>query len=925
MIPVAFFSYSHFDDAHDRADLSRLRERFESEVRAQYGAELKVFHDRRDIGWGQTWRLLIDDTIRSATFLIPVLTPMFLASDECRHELEAFLDREQKLQRDDLILPIYYINCPALESGANSDGAIGTLLRSRHYVDWRNMRNRSVMSRKGRDAVTDLGKRFLAAVSRVGSLPNVMTEPITVTAVSLSMATSKRVTDLQSIQTPLPNPRTSFVGRTREVTEVTKGLRDSGTQLVTLHGPSGVGKTRLAIEVARGLQDHFADGICFVELAPITEPGLVFLTIADSLRIRKEGDPESLLKEVLGRRRILLLLDNFEGVMQVAPDLGRLLAACPSTKTLVTSQAPLRIAIEEAIPVAPLSFPEPAGIRTTTDLLQYEGVALFVERARQADPEFKMTAENARAIVSICKYVEGLPVWLEPFAALARFLTPHQIEQRVARHSWLATGPRDMPDRQKTPRAMYDWSQHLLDEAEQVLFRRLSVFVGGCTVEAAETVSLVAGRLSIDVAGGIASLAEKSLLLLERRTDGSRRFRMSEPIRWHAVKQLEASGEGDQLQDAHAHYYLQLVEQLTALGNEKPEEWQARLEAEHYNLRAAIEWSLERGQVEIPLRLGDALWRFWRAAHLSEGRKLLSDILASSATSESPQARAHLLSAAGKLALAQGDVAHAQTHLEDSLKLWRELREAGGAAEVLSALSSLAFDTGNDAEAMRYAQESLERYEQLTGEPLRLHGTARAHSQLGGVAYIQGFTGDRAAAAESFAKATAHFTASRTLSEKGARKAQVAHSCQDLAYVALGEHIILGKGNLSQAESLLKAGLAVFKDIKDAYRIAAALVGLAAVALAVRQPERAAQLLGSAEVLRESHELHLVRFLKPVHDWTREQARGCLAATAGAFETAWQAGRMKALSDAVALATQVQCAESANPCANVGADVFTSV
>ena len=259
----------------------------------------------------------------------------------------------------------------------------------------------------------------------------------------------------------LPTPRTSFVGRKDEVTTITQLLRNSDTKLVTLYGPSGVGKTRLAIEVARALQDDFADGICFVELAPITEPSLVFITIADNLRIRQEGDPASLLKEVLGQRKILLLLDNFEGVMKVAANLGKLLADCQLTKALVTSQAKLNIGVEETIEVKPLSFPEPSEIPTISNFLEYGAIALFVERARRADPEFKITPENAPEIVSICKYLYGLPAWLELTAASTRIFTAQEIQQRLAKGSWLVTVPRDIPDRLKTPEAMYEWSQHL--------------------------------------------------------------------------------------------------------------------------------------------------------------------------------------------------------------------------------------------------------------------------------------------------------------------------------------------------------------------------------------------------------------------------------------------------------------------------------
>ncbi len=439
----------------------------------------------------------------------------------------------------------------------------------------------------------------------------------------------------------LPAPLTPLVGRVREARAVVELLGGGVARLLTLTGPGGTGKTRLALTVAAVLRHDFPDGIAFVDLAPIADPDLVASAIAESLGLREEGGrplPE-LLAAHLGERRRLLLLDNFEQVVEAGPLIGALLAACPGLAALITSREPLHVSGEHVFPVPPLALPadDPgAGGANLAELAACDAVALFVQRVRAANPDFALTPENAAAVVAICRRLDGLPLALELAAARGKLLPPAALRVRLERGlELLISGPRDAPARQRTLRDAIAWSHDLLSAEEQALFRRLAVFAGGFTLEAAEEVveapsaesrvpsgtadsALGAGHSVLDL---VASLAEKSLLWREEGPASAAsepRFRMLETIREYGLERLAESGEEAEARQRHAAHFLALVEEAEPYLRGEPAmgSWLDRLEAEHDNLRAAVTWLLDPAagegaeRAEWALRLAGALWGF---------------------------------------------------------------------------------------------------------------------------------------------------------------------------------------------------------------------------------------------------------------------------------------------------------------------------
>ncbi|MDQ4076149.1 MAG: NB-ARC domain-containing protein, partial [Chloroflexota bacterium] len=530
-------------------------------------------------------------------------------------------------------------------------------------------------------------------------------------ATSGGVATTGTVPDVSaSPRHNIPAAITPLIGREEELRTLEEFLTNSDVRLVTITGAGGIGKTRLALQIAANLLDEFRDGIFFVNLAPLRDTELVIPTIAQTLNVREEGGQPLIerLKGYLGDKHLLLLLDNFEHLLAAGPEVTDLLAAAPHLKVLVTSRALLDVYGECIFAVSPLALPDLTELPPVERLTRYDALRLFIERAQAVKADFTVTNANAPAIAEICVRLDGLPLALELAAARVRLLPPPALLDRLeSRLELLTSGSRDRPVRQQTLRNTMEWSYQLLSEAEQRLFNRLAVFVGGRTLEAIEAVCNAEGELPIDTLDGVASLVDKSLLRQEERLDGRPRFVMLETIHEYARERLEASGEADILSRRHAAYFLGLVEEAERyLTGPEQAIWLDRLERESYNIRAAFQWTAENGAAEMSLRLAGGLGRFWEMrGYLQEGREWLTIALAR--TGQPSLVRAKALLEAGALAYVQGLYQEARVLLEEALMIQREQHDSGNLAVTLIVMGHVISAEGNDALACSFHEESL--------------------------------------------------------------------------------------------------------------------------------------------------------------------------------------------------------------------------
>lgn len=686
----------------------------------------------------------------------------------------------------------------------------------------------------------------------------------------------------------LPALITSLIGRERDLAVLEEILRQ-GARILTLTGPGGVGKTSLAVRVAAGLSHLYPDGVIFVPLAPVADVTLVIPTIVHALQLPETGarTASDSLKSHLRDKRLLLVLDNFEQLLNAAPEVAELVSSCDGLTVLVTSRAPLRVRGEQEYAVQPLEVPELTRVPEVGDVVRNPSVELFVDRARAAVPDFHLGRENAAAIAAICRRLDGLPLAIELAAARVRVLSPTALLSRLdSALPLLSGGARDLPERQQTMRRAVEWSYELLDDAERMLFTKLSVFRGGWTLDAAEAVGAREGSPSEDILGYMSSLVEQSLVVTRNQDDGAFRYRLLVPVREFAEEHLELSGSAGEVRRQHAEYYLALAEEAaTELTGPRQVEWLSRLELERDNLRTALSWLLSTEDWDAATQMSWSLWIFWwiRGYH-AEVRGWMNQVL-EGGTHLSSIAKARALGTSGAMALAQGDIANAGICCEESHSLFASLGDDLSGARNGLALGLIGSARGDSQKAETWLEEAAEVFRKASSH----YWAALAVSALGMLPFRQG----------DYDRAEALLAEGHDL----ARKAGDRFS----RYIALynQSRLAQSRGNFVEADALFKEGLMFSLEVGDRANIAYCLEGLAAVAVARGETDRAARLLGGADTLFDAVGARVYTYRPDVS--LREQTIAAVQARLDeeTWTAAWEAGRAMPMDDMVVLATSM--------------------
>ena len=624
----------------------------------------------------------------------------------------------------------------------------------------------------------------------------------------------------------LPMQLTSLVGRDRETAVACTLLQRPGVRLLTLTGTGGVGKTRLGLQMAHELSGSFANGICFVSLAPLSDPDLVMPAIAQALGLAEKVDqaPLEQIKLYLQNKHLLLLLDNFEQVAEAAASLVELLQTCPYLKALVTSRALLPVRGAYEFFVLPLALPDLKHLPDSGVLSQNEAVALFVQRAQAIKTDFELNDINARFIAQMCVQLDGLPLAIELAAARIRLFSPQKLLARLEHRLQVLTGGADdLPERQQTLHNTLQWSYDLLHADEQRLFRRLSLFVGGCTLEAIEEVARTLGDRTTQVLDGVTSLLNNHLLYQREQSDSESRLMMLETIREYGLEILAGSGEMEEAQQVHVAYYLMLAETSELeLRSGQQQESLERLKREYENLRAALKWTQDNRKVELGLRLAGALGLFWyMRGYLSEGRAWLEELLAQDSENvETPPAaaftphvsadvRAKALNSAGMLVAEQGDYRRAALLVEESMALFQELGDKRGRAAALNIRGIVAKYQGDYERAVALHEECLILRRELDDK----RGVAVALNNLGAIAQEQG----------NYRRALELGEESLAIKRELGNKYAIAQSIVNLGDAARKQ------GDATRALLLAEESLQIFRELEDTRGIALALNNLGEV------------------------------------------------------------------------------------------------
>ncbi|HVS13206.1 MAG TPA: protein kinase [Thermoanaerobaculia bacterium] len=672
----------------------------------------------------------------------------------------------------------------------------------------------------------------------------------------------------------VPDPPTRLIGRDRELRQVTELLRQKHVRMVTLTGPGGSGKTRLAIEAAHSMREELSGGVVFVSLAAVHDPQLVVPSISREL-IGSECTLEGLVhgaRETSTDGDLLLVLDNFEQVVEAAPALGELVTACPRLVLLVTSRALLHLSCEHELPLRPLELPPPEEPLPPDELAAVPAVAFFLERARLAVPDFELDEDNAAAVTELCRRVDGLPLALELAAPRLRTMAPQAILERLeSRMSILTRGSRDLPDRQRTLRGALEWSYGLLDEGERRVLRRLAIFVGGFTLEAAEAVCDPFARLRPGVLEAVESLLDQSLVTRIGVFDGEPRFGMLETVREHALERMREEEDQGALARAHAAFFLVLAEEAgQAFPKEASSRWREVVARERGNLDAALAWARAADEGEWGLRMATSLFPFWELGeglahgqrHLAalvelpsvqqpsalRGRALFSTAVLSRLSSPQsgsdlayfqrslevyreigePAGQAAALNAIGIRLTDHEDFPGARACLEECLELWRGIGENLGRAQALSNLAHVLRVQGDPEHSVRLYREAEDAFRRLGDEV----SAAWQLSHLADIAREQGDPGARQLLDRAL-------TAFRELDQEWG----VATVLSDLAELARDR-------DPEEAAKDYREALAIFKRLGHLRGVAHVLEGMARLALTSNEDERGQILAGAASVLR---------------------------------------------------------------------------